>query len=133
MTLLGDCNLCGLRGACCRFVLLAVHPVYMDADKRHWLELHGIKVAWRDGNAWATIESACRELTDEGLCGIYGQPERPQVCSDFPFTAEDIGIVNAWAGSEVCDYREEKLVPATLPVSSRATQKGNVNGSLSSL
>ena len=26
----------------------------------------------------------CQHLTKEGLCGIYGKPERPQFCSDWP-------------------------------------------------
>ena len=101
MTRLGECNLCS---ACCRFVLLAVHPVYMEPDKRRWLELHGIKLAWRNGNAWATVDLSCQELTEDGKCGIFGSPERPQVCSDFPFAAVDIGLVNAWAGSDICSY-----------------------------
>ncbi len=25
----------------------------------------------------------CKYLTEDNLCGIFGQPERPQVCSDF--------------------------------------------------
>lgn len=38
----------------------------------------------------------CIHLSDEGLCGLFGKSERPQICSDFQaeraicgFTTED--------------------------------------------
>lgn len=89
----------------------------MEPDKRHWLELHGIKL-WQQGDyTWARIEARCRHLTDDNRCGIYGQPERPQVCAEFPFAQGDIDIVDEWAGEKVCSYsfsssREEELIHA---------------------
>ena len=106
----GTCNYTGC-GACCKVVLLAVHHAYLEPDKRHWLELHGITLAERDGLVWATVPSQCRELAADSSCGIYGKPERPQVCADFPFAQADISIVDEWAGEPVCSYsfREEQV------------------------
>jgi Fe-S-cluster containining protein len=98
---LGECNGCG---ACCKHLLLAVHPVYLEPDKRRWLELHGIKLHVAGGNAWATIDATCEHLTEDNRCGIFGQPERPQVCAEWPFQQEDIDLVNVWAGEPVCSY-----------------------------
>ena len=97
----GECNSCG---ACCKFVLLAVHPSYLDADRRRWLELHDIRLHERDGLVWATVNTPCRHLTEDNHCGIFGQPERPQLCAEFPFVQGDIGLVNEWAGEDVCSY-----------------------------
>ncbi len=102
MTRTGECNGCS---ACCRFLILNVSPSYLEDDKKRWIELHGIKVfQQKDGTAWVRINATCEHLTDDGTCGIYGQPERPQTCADFPFVQSDIDLIDEWAGQKVCSY-----------------------------
>ena len=97
----GECNNCS---ACCRFLILQVNPAYLEADRRKFVELHGIALFEQDGGVWARIDAACKHLTDEGKCGVYGTAERPQACADFPFVQSDIELVDAWAGDKVCSY-----------------------------
>lgn len=33
----------------------------------------------------------CIQLTEDYMCAIFGQPERPQVCSDFTAEQETCG------------------------------------------
>lgn len=101
MQRLGECNGCA---ACCKFLLLQVNPAYMEPDRRKWIELHGIRLHERDGGIWAVINAACSQLTDDNKCGIFGQPERPQTCADFPSVQEDIDLIDEWAGEKVCSY-----------------------------
>jgi len=93
-------------GACCRFLRLQVNPQYLEvADARHWIELHGIRLdRGEEGATWAHIPLACSALTEEGLCGLYGTPERPLTCETFPTSQADIDRVNAAAGEAVCSY-----------------------------
>ena len=104
MLRVGTCNACAV---CCKFLILQVNPAYMEPDRRRWIEMHGIRLQERDGGVWARIDAQCQHLTDEGQCGIFGQPERPQTCADFPVMQADIAIVNTWAGREVCSYSFE--------------------------
>ena len=107
---IGECNTCA---ACCKFLILQVNPAYMDADRRRWIELHGIRLSERDGGVWARIDIACQHLTDDGKCGVFGTPERPETCGTFPFVQADIDLVDEWAGEKVCSYSfvpEEVLV-----------------------
>ena len=97
----GECNSCSV---CCRFLILQVNPAYMDADRRKWIEMHGIRLAERDGGVWATIDVACTHLTDEGKCAVFGTPERPQTCADFPIVRADIQLVDEWVGERACSY-----------------------------
>ena len=98
----GVCNGCG---ACCRFLMLQVHPMYMEADKKRWVELHGIRLQRNpDGGVYAVIDAVCQHLTQENQCGIFGSDERPKVCDDWPFVQHDIDLLDAWAGEKVCSY-----------------------------
>src|SRR3990170_1868484 len=82
-------------GACCKLVLVNVNPVYMEPDKKSWLELHeGLRLFRQNGGVWMAIQTSCRHLTADNKCGIFGQPERPQTCDDFPFAQNDIDLLN---------------------------------------
>jgi len=106
---LGECTVgCG---ACCKFVELAVHHAYLEPDKRYWLELHGIQLAERDGLVWARIDTACGALTLEGVCGLFGKSERPQMCAEFPFSQHDIDLVDEWVGEKTCSYSFASTTP----------------------
>ena len=71
-------------GACCRFIRLQVNPQYMQSDVRHWIELHGIRLREHGGGVWAYVPLPCSALTPEGMCGLQGKPERPELCGVFP-------------------------------------------------
>ena len=100
----GECNGCLGAASCCKFVLLAVHHAYLEPDKRHWLEIHGVRLHESGGLVWARIDATCMHLTDGGKCGVFGTAERPQTCADFPFVQSDINLVDEWAGEKVCSY-----------------------------
>ena len=87
-------------GACCRVLLLQVNPAYWDReDARRWIELHGIQLVRLDGGIYARIPLACEALTPDGLCRLFGMPERPGLCQRFPLGPRDL------AGLEpVCTY-----------------------------
>lgn len=105
----GECTVgCG---ACCKFVILQVNPAYLDAERRSFIEAHGIRLTARDGGAWGSVDVACKHLTTDLKCGVFGKSERPQACSDFPFVQSDIDLVDAHAGAKVCSYEFEE-VPA---------------------
>lgn len=98
---IGECNGCA---ACCKFLILQVNPAYLEADRRRFVELHGVRLFEQDGGVWARIDVACQHLTAEGKCGVYGTAERPQTCADFPFVQSDIELVDNWTGEKVCSY-----------------------------
>ena len=103
---LGECSACA---ACCKFLLLNVNPAYMGADKRRWIELHGIRLFEQGGGVWAMINATCRHLTNEGRCGVFGTPERPQACEDFPFVQSDIDLVDRKYGKGTCSYSFQEV------------------------
>ena len=95
-------------GACCEFVILQVNPQYMEPDRKKWIELHGIRLFRQEGGVWASIRGPCRHLTTEKECGIFGEPERPQVCAGFPYSARDVALLNDWAAA-ACSYSFEEV------------------------
>ena len=95
----GECNGCS---ACCRFLILQVNPQYLEADRREWIEMHGIHLYERDGGVWARVNATCNHLTAEGKCGIHA--DRPQTCRDFPQVQGDVQLVDEWLGEQTCSY-----------------------------
>lgn len=95
-------------------------PVYAlpiaDPDYQHWLALHGI-----DGSRLffvppdasyqllggrypvALFPARCRHLTEDGGCGIYGQPDRPQICDSWPAYPWELEALTP-AGQAACGY-----------------------------
>jgi len=91
-------------GACCTYVLLNVNPAYLEKDVRHWVELHGIKLSERKGQVWAKIPLPCSALQPDKSCGLYGQAERPQLCSEWPYNQQEIDGLDAEMGEKTCTY-----------------------------
>ena len=93
-------------GQCCKLIALQVHPQYYEQeDVRHWIELHGIKLERREnGGVWAYIPSACSELQPDNSCGLYGKPERPDVCLEWPFNQAEIDDLDKQVGEKTCTY-----------------------------
>ena len=91
-------------GACCEFCTLNINPSYLQADVRHWLELHGITLRESAGQVWANIPLPCSALQPDKSCGLYGQAERPQLCSDWPFSQGEIDELDRVAGKKTCTF-----------------------------
>ena len=79
------CNACSDRGQCCTYVELPLSRI-LTSDEKRWVELHpGLSI--KQGHAGAPavrIEVRCSALTDSGFCALYGTPQRPQMCADWP-------------------------------------------------
>ena len=91
-------------GACCEGLALCVHPGYEEDDVRKWLELHGIRLSKRGGALWAWIPTPCRELQPNKECGLYGKPERQQLCSDWPYNQGEIEALKDYTGTNCTFY-----------------------------
>lgn len=102
MVRFGGCTSCGL---CCTSIRLQVPPSYMDdPDVKNWAELHGITIIRVGEATYASLDHKCSALaTDNRTCTLYGKPERPELCSEFPATPA------ALTGLEdECGYRFEE-------------------------
>lgn len=56
-----------------------------------WLEEQGVAVIQREGQqVLAYINRKCDKLSDDGLCQVFGTPERPEMCSGYPAHPADI-------------------------------------------
>ena len=98
-------------GACCKFLVLQVNPQYYNSpDIKNWVELHGIRLVKRDGGVWAYIQATCRELQEDNSCGLYGKPERPNVCAEWPFNQAEINDLDAFVGEKTCSYSFTEVV-----------------------
>lgn len=81
----GTCRPEQCGSACCKVIILDVNPIYQtDPDLAIWLGLHGIDLASHGTRVIARIPLACTALNGEGRCSLYGQPDRPTLCDDFP-------------------------------------------------
>lgn len=102
----GECA-CARIGQCCTYITLPLARE-LSTDEGYWAELHeGLKVI----GATVRIPIACNALTEEGRCSLYGMPQRPQICKDYP---ERPGL------DPGCTYRFERL-------SDRPLEKESVN------
>lgn len=79
----GTCDGCQRPGVtpgqCCTYIQLPLAR-NLTQDEKLWVELHGLKMIGKD----VRIEVRCQALTTDGRCSLYGKPERPQMCSDWP-------------------------------------------------
>ena len=90
--------------ACCRFLVLQVNPQYAELeDVKRWVELHGIKLAIRNGACWAYIPTPCSALAGT-QCSLYGTAARPKVCDDWPTSQADIDELHRFTEREICTY-----------------------------
>ena len=70
---------------CCRYIAVEIDAptTNREYDYLVWYLLHpgvSVFVDW-DGAWFVKFETRCRQLTPQGLCGIYEQ--RPAICRDF--------------------------------------------------
>lgn len=81
------CDHCADRGMCCRYIELPLaRPLTLDEE--HWASLHpGVSIKHRGRTV--RIEIACSALTEQGLCSLYGTPERPEMCAVWPDRPEE--------------------------------------------
>ncbi|MBN2446564.1 MAG: YkgJ family cysteine cluster protein [Phycisphaerae bacterium] len=78
-------NLCEhCVGYCCRHIALPIEEPTdrSDFDDIRWYLLHeGVTVFVEDGEWYIHIETPCRHLQADHLCGTY--ETRPQICRDY--------------------------------------------------
>ena len=89
------CDHCSDRGMCCRYIELPLARS-LTRDEVNWVSLHpGGSVrngSYRSDVGYTQtvrIEIACSALTAEGLCSLFGSPERPTMCADWPDRPEE--------------------------------------------
>lgn len=46
-----------------------------------------------DGQVQTYFQSTCPHLTVANTCGLYGQPERPETCREWPYPQTDLSVV----------------------------------------
>mgnify|MGYP001571890559 CR=1 FL=1 len=84
----GECDGCkhGRVAQCCTFLAMPMQR-HLSADEARWAELHpGILVQ----DNFMVVNVACSALTDDGLCSLFGSPERPAMCERFPELPEQV-------------------------------------------
>ena len=65
-----------------------------------WLEARGVAVLRREGQqVLAYITRKCDEIGEDGLCQVYGMPQRPQMCGEYPQHPTDV------QGIGFCTYK----------------------------
>jgi len=88
-------------GACCKGIALNANPAYFEQKEvKRWLELHGIRVWQNGGQTWCWVPVPCSELQPDMKCGLYGKPERPKLCEDWPFNQQEIITLREVTGAE---------------------------------
>ena len=82
----GDCSFCGF---CCRFPFDPVALFFPDGDPKlaELLKVRGFVHGTSEGKpGWYSLSLAyqkCPHHINE-RCALWGKPERPQMCHDFP-------------------------------------------------
>ena len=97
-------------GACCEFLILPLDKRLKDTDPAkladfiYWAGLHGIVIS--DSGDWyaARIPLPCKHLTEDKRCGVFGTPERPTLCGNYPRLPLDLEGVE-----DVCTYTFESI------------------------
>lgn len=75
-----NCDGCPDRGMCCRYIELPLAR-RLTSDETRWAELHeGIRIK----GSVVRIEQTCSALSADGLCTLYGTPDRPEMCARWP-------------------------------------------------
>lgn len=64
---------------------------------------HGYWQGKYSGRDAVFYRSSCPQLDDQGMCKLYGKPERPAVCNRWPAPWDDLVGVD-----DVCTYRIEE-------------------------
>ena len=74
---------CGAK--CCRYITLLIKSPAknkVNRDEARWCLMHeNISLVREDGDWYVQVDTRCRNLTSDGLCGIY--QDRPDVCRQY--------------------------------------------------
>ncbi len=76
-------------------------PPIADFDAwAEWLAKYGVTLLRRVGQqVLAYINVRCEKLTEDGMCGVFGTPERPEMCAPYPHHPLDV------EGIDFCTYK----------------------------
>ena len=82
----GSCPPERCQGRCCEHVGLWLPDDVEAAAFVAVLRVRGVRVQEFPGTLRYLVDfdQRCQYLTSEGLCALYGKPERPQFCADWP-------------------------------------------------
>jgi hypothetical protein len=70
-----------------------------------WMKLHGVTLFYSsNGSLTANLPIKCSALTDEGLCGVFGTDDRPEMCNTYPQSGLELEGLE-----EVCTFKFRKL------------------------
>ena len=74
-------------------------PLEFDAWAE-WLAKYDVTLLRREGQqVLAYIKIRCEKLTEDGMCGVFGTDERPQMCAPYPEHPLDV------EGIDFCTYK----------------------------
>jgi Fe-S-cluster containining protein len=82
-SLLNPCNNCG--AFCCKYLIFpqSVPATRVSLDYLQFvLGFPGLELGVSDSSWFVIVQARCRHLS-ENKCSIYGQPERPQICTFY--------------------------------------------------
>lgn len=85
----GSCPPERCRGRCCTFMTFG--PFLAEPEGIKWAKLHpGVAVSRHGPYINLNLSVRCSALSDDGLCTLYGTPDRPQTCHDWPTRPSDL-------------------------------------------
>lgn len=121
-------------GYCCRYIALPIDTPdsKKDFDDIRWYLLHeGVAVFVEDGEWFINIQTKCRHLRSDYMCGIY--ETRPQICRDYStdncdYHSGDYGWAEHFTAPEHLDEfvkmrTAEKRITADTKRSTRSKKK----------
>ena len=95
------------------------YPVFVstdDSQDREWLVAHGLptptllpdktlvlKARGTDDKFFAVFEHRCNQLTAANQCGLFGSPDRPRLCLEWPTHSFELKLMSQ-AGQAACGY-----------------------------
>lgn len=101
--------------ACCRYLALPLDkPTSVrDYDDIRWYVMHeGISVFVEEGDWYVQIQTKCKNLRDDNLCGVY--ETRPRICREYKavscdYTTGAFGYDHLFTHPEqIVEYYENK-------------------------
>lgn len=94
-------------GVCCEVIILPLDrrllrsAAYWEKFK-HYLEVRGLQVVVSPTRFEVRFPITCQHLQDDKSCGIFGTPERPELCNRWPRMPYDLFETGL---DEACTYQ----------------------------
>ena len=75
------CDFCTAK--CCRYFALPIDKptTWEEFDFLRWFLLHDRACCFTEDGSWyVLVHTDCKHLQADNRCGIFGSPDRPEVC-----------------------------------------------------